>query len=305
MNNNFYVYCHTNKMNNKKYIGITSQKRPQDRWRSDGSGYNGQIFGKAIKKYGWNNFHHEIIYKNLSFENACKKEKELIKFYNTTDKKYGYNISAGGDNVTLGLYNLESMSTKVYMYSIAGDFLAEFPSMMEAERITGIENSAICACCKGRHAYTKDYRWSYEKVEKLLPINKEQFRFDKILKNQVKQVFQYDSNGNFIKSYASLSDASRKTGVDFRNISQCCHGKTRHSAGYMWFYNYKGTKIKPLEKYKKRGIPVRQYDLDMNFIAEYKSQKEAYEKTGIDYKQISYACTSKTHISHGYIWLVA
>ncbi len=39
----WYVYMHTNKINNKKYIGITGLKRYWDRWRSDGSGYKTQI----------------------------------------------------------------------------------------------------------------------------------------------------------------------------------------------------------------------------------------------------------------------
>lgn len=52
----WYVYMHTNKINNKKYIGITGLKRYWDRWRSDGSGYKTQVFGRAIDKYGWENF---------------------------------------------------------------------------------------------------------------------------------------------------------------------------------------------------------------------------------------------------------
>lgn len=49
---NYKVYLHTNKTNNKKYVGITKQSL-QDRWRHDGLGYKTQQkFFRAILKYG-------------------------------------------------------------------------------------------------------------------------------------------------------------------------------------------------------------------------------------------------------------
>ena len=52
MERTFTVYCHTNKINGKKYIGITS-KKPEYRW-NNGKGYSTQIvFARAIEKYGW------------------------------------------------------------------------------------------------------------------------------------------------------------------------------------------------------------------------------------------------------------
>lgn len=96
----FCVYSHT-LYDGRKYIGITSQKTSR-RWRN-GDAYKKQnpYFYNAIKKYGWDNFKHEILFENLSEEEAKTKEKELIKEYNTQDRNKGFNITGGGD----GLFN--------------------------------------------------------------------------------------------------------------------------------------------------------------------------------------------------------
>lgn len=94
----FTVYCHINKINGKKYVGITKQN-PETRWHS-GNGYNNnEYFWRAIKKYGWENFDHKILYENLTKEEAEKIEIQLIAEWKTTDRAYGYNIANGGNHV--------------------------------------------------------------------------------------------------------------------------------------------------------------------------------------------------------------
>ena len=88
----YCVYAHTNKINGKKYIGITSQK-PEARWGINGSRYLYEdsraksAFAIAIRKYGWENFSHEILFNGLTENEAKHKECELIKKYRTADKE--------------------------------------------------------------------------------------------------------------------------------------------------------------------------------------------------------------------------
>lgn len=92
--NDFIVYKHTCP-NGKVYIGLTCQKA-QYRWGKDGNGYKEQLFYRAIQKYGWNNIKHEIVYNNLTQQEAEEREAFLIEMYESYNKAYGYNIDLGG-----------------------------------------------------------------------------------------------------------------------------------------------------------------------------------------------------------------
>lgn len=95
------IYRHINKINNKSYIGLTKQE-PAKRWQN-GLGYNltQPLFFNAIKKYGWENFTHEILEDNIdSFEEATSRETFWIDTYHTWIKDpncLGYNLTRGGE----------------------------------------------------------------------------------------------------------------------------------------------------------------------------------------------------------------
>ena len=61
--------------------------------------------------------------------------------------------------------------------------------------------------------------------------------------NPGSKIVQQIKNGEIIAEYNGIHEAMRKTDIDYRNISACCHGKTQTSGGYQW-------KIKPTEKKK-------------------------------------------------------
>lgn len=99
----YTVYRHvlpkeiSNKDIDMYYIGITGQYPPNKRWQN-GNPYRGNsYFYNAIKKYGFDNFEHEILFDGLTKEEAEEKEIELIAKYQSNNRKFGYNIANGGN----------------------------------------------------------------------------------------------------------------------------------------------------------------------------------------------------------------
>ena len=101
-----YIYRHwivNDKQMEKSYIGLTIQKKPQSRWGKNGRNYmkhNKAKFARAIKKYGWDNFKHEVIgiVEAETKEELIKDLKEWEVYYIEKYDSYynGYNSTKGG-----------------------------------------------------------------------------------------------------------------------------------------------------------------------------------------------------------------
>ena len=96
-----YIYLITNLVNNKKYVGQTSDYQRRMRQHKT---QNDQLIDQKIQQYGINNFSFEILEENLSPEEANEKEKYYIKVFNSLIPN-GYNIHTGGKNNSIGEEN--------------------------------------------------------------------------------------------------------------------------------------------------------------------------------------------------------
>lgn len=89
----YTVYCHKCQKNGKRYVGLTKLD-PETRW-NHGNGYReNKKFYADIKKYGWDNFSHEILATGLTKKEAQEQERLLIEQYDSIDT--GYNNEPGG-----------------------------------------------------------------------------------------------------------------------------------------------------------------------------------------------------------------
>ncbi len=156
---NYKLYLHT-APNGKRYYGITKQE-PRKRWKN-GTGYKGnQHFARAIDKYGWDNIKHEVLFDNLTESEAKELEQYMIQWYDTSNRKYGYNISLGGEGCNVseetkckisksrkGLYGGKNNPKAKSVICITTKQI--FLTAQEGADYYNTQNTNISSCCKGR-----------------------------------------------------------------------------------------------------------------------------------------------------------
>lgn len=212
----FIVYKHTSP-SGKVYIGIT-QQTPSRRFNSNGYGYkDNEYFYQAIKKYGWNNFKHEILYSGLSKEIACETEIELIAKYNSANRKYGYNISLGGEHSTPSEETRNKISE-----SLKGHVLSED------------HRRKIGEASKGR-IHSEETRRRIGEANKIS-------HKGKILSEDHRRKISASGGGHPVMCietgivYASAGDVEKRTGIPRGNVSRACKGKSKIAGGLHWKY---------------------------------------------------------------------
>lgn len=201
--NNYCIYRHISP-SMKVYIGITCRK-PKYRW-NNGRGYketDQPLFYRAIKKYGWNNFKHEVLFRDLPEIKAKNLEKALIRHYKNLG--LSYNITDGGDGALGAGYThtgwKHSEKTK-----------KNFSEQRKGTKV-GNKNPMY-----GRHLTNP----AYGKIGKDHPASK--------------KVIQFTKEGNFIREWDSISDVYRDLKIIPTNITAVCRGRAKSAGGFKWKY---------------------------------------------------------------------
>lgn len=98
------IYMITNLSNNKIYIGQTIRPLSariyeyKQQYTNENKKITNQHLYNSFKKYGFDNFNFTVIDIANSIEDLNEKEIKWIKYYDSTNKKIGYNIELGGRN---------------------------------------------------------------------------------------------------------------------------------------------------------------------------------------------------------------
>lgn len=231
------VYCHTNKINGKKYIGITSMK-PEDRWNY-GCGYQGSPhFWSAIKLYGWDNFEHEILFNDLSREEACQKEIELISLYNTRNQDFGYNLAPGGNLPTFEWTDerRQKMSKQRKGWKPSEETRRKISEARTGIKLSDETKQKLREVNLGKNNPNYGLRRSEETKQKMSKsmIGKSKTYSDKNGNPLKILICQYDKQGELIEKFLGSYEAEQKTGVGRAAIANCLCGISKTAGGYIW-----------------------------------------------------------------------
>ena len=203
----YSVYKHTFP-NGKTYVGLTCQN-PLARWQK-GDGYKNQpLVFKAIKKYGWCNIKHEVVYSDLTLEEAHAKEIEMIALHKSNNPAFGYNIASGG-------------------FSGAGHLVSA-----DARKRIGDSHRGTPLSKEHRAKLRKPHygKCRGERSEEWIKHLKESS-----IGRPRKPINQYAKTGEFLQKWKSVIHASNTLGIAQANLISVCKGKRKSAGGFLWMY---------------------------------------------------------------------
>ena len=251
-----WIYCITNKVNGKKYIGRTNDFNNRKRQHFQKSKESCPILQRAIDKYGAENFIMEKLLTLRAINNTVLNkvlnwmERYYITKYDTY--KNGYNATLGGEGF-LGIHLKEETKQKIsawnkqnsdigerssipiLMYDTKGKFVCEFKSIIEAARSLGRgcnrSSADIVEALKGRKEKARGYMWRY-KTEALFPLSIKPY-----IEPRSKTVYHYSKDGLLIGKFPSPKVASEELGISVKKIySSAARDKRAHIRTDYWSY---------------------------------------------------------------------
>lgn len=205
------IYCITNKINGKRYIGQTVRTL-EERFGEHARNKNSYL-GSTIRKYGRENFTAEIIDSSLLIDDLNEKEIYWTQKLNTKIP-HGYNLVDGGDN-TMGYNHTLEARMKMSM------------TKKELGNMEGVKN----------HFYGK--RHTEETRKKMSDAWKNGKRvMTPELKKRLRES-QYTRkvlNVTTGEIFNSIKEASETYDIKATHITRVCRGRRKTTGGYKWSY---------------------------------------------------------------------
>lgn len=218
----YSLYIHTNKINGKRYIGITKQK-PEHRWGVDGCNYKeSPHLYSAIEKYGWDNFEHEIKMSGMTQRDACLLEKHYISHFNSQDRRYGYNTLEGGTAPSLPQETREKIARGLIGNK---NGLGKPCSEEKKKKISDAQ--------KGRKL-TEEHKEKLRKPKSVsYPCSEEKRQHIIDAKKDKKSITCIETGA----SYPSIHECARQMNLSATTICKVLNGRGKSTGGYHFKYN--------------------------------------------------------------------
>ena len=288
----YYVYTHTRLDKNEVfYVGYSytyehgkKYKRANEKYKGRRTTYWDNVYNKCGK-----NIRVDIVFETFSQNEAFNKEKELIELYGRKLYSDGtlVNISDGGENA-------HTPPQPIMQYNSKGEFIRVWAGgVPEASSYYDCHIAAIHNAIKFK-SLSCGYLWRwYFKDTNIYDI----IETPPISKN-IKTIYQFTKEGDFIKSYPSMSEAGRALNIDRASINNCALGKRVSAGGFKWSFQPQ------LKKSTQLIRSISQYSLDGELLNVYESLEQIKKLFNISSSTAIRNCFSgKQKQAYGYKWV--
>lgn len=240
-------------------------------------------------------------------------EIDLIREFKTQDRRYGYNITAGGDDVPVIRGSESPRSRAILVFNLDGSLDSEFETLTEASNYLGVTPGTLCASINGRKGTVANHFCLY-KDECENPFNQPP-RKRLNMSARFKPVSQYDLDGAYIQSFNSIVEASERTGIRKTDISSVLSGRQHEAHGFQFRYDdgsrdnieraiRKGEANRGENHYGARSVELYNVHTGES-IKRYGSIIEAANAEGVPRTRIESDCRSDRKSKRDYRWRYA
>jgi len=167
------------------------------------------------------------LYDTGGGEKSEKTRKKMSLTHKGTKKPWaGKNSIISPPQRKRMIEGMENIKNPLYQYNLEGEFIKKWNKPKYASKELNINNGYLHTITDNLYKTLGGYRWTSTFYSQLPPITKN-FKSKKI-------TIQYDLDGNFIKEWDSVKQASQELNIRKQNISACCRGINKTSGGFIW-----------------------------------------------------------------------
>ncbi len=254
---------------------------------------------------------YEMQYKNGAI--YVKPEKiikpSIVKAKNKFKNDYSYFLV---NRIKLGGVRLSITLSRMVYYCFVGSFKLDDEKIIiickDTDGLNVKPNNLIKATLSDRANRTVARGRMQSAFKNLSKEHKEKQRAA-IIKKVSKQVSQYSLTGKKIRTYSSVANAARATGISVSSIAPHASGKGLSAGGYVWRWGKE--KIVDVETRREKnkiqhrlqyGQKVTQYDFEGNKVAQFPSLQDAEAATTANNNAIRLVLKGVYKSAKGYFW---
>lgn len=219
------IYCIENITTNKKYIGQSTDIN--DRWRKhiselNHNSHHNDYLQKAWNKYGEDDFEFYIL-EYCNEDELDEKENYYINFYNTIDRKYGYNLKSGGQ---AHCHHTEEVKNKI---SESNKKAYQNQELRELRSINALKQWANPNIKEKIMGSNNGMYGKHHNEETRQKISKNRSGISSHKRNRT-PVFCIELN----RKFDDATEAGKELSLDGSAILKVCQGKRKTCGGYHW-----------------------------------------------------------------------